>query len=53
MKYTVRSGEGEVTFESFGALERAFWSGLVDPEDKVQEEGATAWRRADSFNAWR
>jgi hypothetical protein len=49
MKYTVRSPEGQLTFQSFGELERAFWSGLVDPEDEVLEDGASTWRKAKSF----
>ena len=53
MKYTVRAPEGELTFESFGELERAYFSGLVDPDDEVLEEGATRWRKAVTFSVLR
>ena len=49
MKYTVRTKDGELTYESFGAVEQAWLSGLVGPDDELLEEGATRWRRADSF----
>jgi hypothetical protein len=53
MKYTVRSADGELTFRTFGELEHAYFAGLVDPEDEVQEEGTTRWRKASSFAALR
>jgi hypothetical protein len=49
MKYTVRAAEGQLTFQSFGELERALWDGLVDPDDEVQEEGSTSWRKVRSY----
>ena len=49
MKYTVRSPDGELTFHSFREMEKAYWDGLVDPDDEVQEEGASLWRKAGSF----
>ena len=53
MKYTVKSGEGELVFQSFGQLEAAFFSGLVDPEDWIQEEGSAQWKKTSSFAALR
>jgi hypothetical protein len=49
MRYTVRTQEGELTFNSFGEVERAFLQGLVDPEDEIREEGASTWRKASSI----
>ncbi len=49
MKWTVRTKEGELTYESFGAVEQAWLSGLVGPDDELLEEGTSKWRRADSF----
>ena len=49
MKFRVRSQEGELTFESFGAVEQAWLQGLVGPEDEILEDGATKWRKAKTF----
>jgi hypothetical protein len=48
-KYRVKSKEGELTFGSFGEVERAWLQGLVEPEDEVLEEGSTRWRKAKSI----
>jgi hypothetical protein len=45
----VRTPEGELTFQSFGEVERAYLQGLVDPEDELLEEGTTKWRKANTF----
>lgn len=49
MKYTVRTKDGELTFDSFGEVERAWMNGLVDPDDEVLEYGTTRWRKAGSI----
>jgi hypothetical protein len=49
MRYTVKTPEGELTFNSFGEVERAWLQHLIDPEDEIQEEGSTRWRKASSF----
>jgi hypothetical protein len=49
MRYRVRTPEGELTYESFREVERAYVSGLVDPEDEVAEEGQDRWRRASTI----
>ena len=49
MRYRVRTPEGELSYESFGEVERAYLSGLVDPEDEVLEEGTTRWRKAGAI----
>lgn len=49
MRYTVRTPEGELTYESFGAVEQAWLNGLVGPDDEVREEGAAKWRKAGSI----
>ena len=49
MKYTVRSKEGELVYDSFGQIEQAWLSGLVEPEDEILEAGTTKWRKANSF----
>lgn len=48
-KYRVRTKEGELTYESFRAVEWAWLQGLVEPDDELLEEGATRWRRAGSI----
>lgn len=47
--YVVRTPEGELTFNSFGEVERAFLQGLVEPEDEVREEGTSKWRKASTL----
>lgn len=47
-RWTVRTKEGELVYESFGAVERAWLQGLVEPDDELLEEGTTRWRRAGS-----
>lgn len=49
MKFRVRSKEGELQYESFGQVEKAWLLGLIDPDDEILEEGHTKWRRADSI----
>jgi hypothetical protein len=49
MKFTVRTSEGQLTFQSFGEVEKAVWDGLVDLGDDVQEEGTTSWRKVRSY----
>lgn len=49
MKYTVRNADGQLTYESFDQLKAAAVSGLVEPEDEVQREGETEWRKASTL----
>ncbi len=50
MKQTVRSKDGgELTYGSFGEVERAWSMGFVEPDDEILEEGQTKWRRAGSI----
>jgi hypothetical protein len=49
MKWTVRTKEGELVYESFGEVEKAWLLGLVEPDDELLEEGKTKWRRAGSI----
>jgi hypothetical protein len=49
MRYTVKTPEGELTFSSFGEVERAWLQHLIDPEDEIRGEGSTHWRKASSF----
>lgn len=49
MRYIVRSPEGELTFNSFGEVEKAWLQGLVEPNDDIREEGASKWRKASSL----
>ncbi|GMU62777.1 MAG: hypothetical protein AMXMBFR34_45400 [Myxococcaceae bacterium] len=49
MKYRVRSKEGELEYESFGQVEKAWLLGLIDPEDEILEEGHERWRKANTF----
>jgi hypothetical protein len=49
MKYRVRNQDGELTFDSFGAVEEAWLQGLVDPEDEILEEGTTRWRKCKTI----
>ena len=49
MKFTVRTPEGELTFQSFGEVEKAWLMGLVGPDDELLEDGKTMWRKASSF----
>lgn len=48
MKYTVRNADGQLTYESFDQLKEAAVSGLVEPDDEVQREGETEWRKAST-----
>lgn len=50
MKCTVRTPDGELTFDSFGEVEKAWLNGLVGPEDEIRREGETNWRKAKSFS---
>jgi hypothetical protein len=49
MRYTVRTPEGELTFNSFGEVERAWLQHLIEPDDEIKEEGSSRWRKASSF----
>jgi len=49
MKYRVRTPEGELSFSSILELTKAYLVGLVAPEDEVQREGDTRWRKAASL----
>jgi hypothetical protein len=49
MKFTVRTSDGELTFGSFGEVEKAWLMGLVGPDDELLEDGHTKWRKASSF----
>jgi hypothetical protein len=49
MPYRVRSADGEVKFEQFADLEKAYRGGLVDPADEVLEEGREKWVKAGAI----
>jgi hypothetical protein len=49
VRYFVRTPEGELVFNSFGEVERAFLQGLVEPDDEIREEGANKWRKASTL----
>src|SRR6202022_1831994 len=49
MRYTVKTPEGELTYNSFGEVERAWMQHLIDPEDEIRGEDSTRWRKASSF----
>jgi hypothetical protein len=49
MKFKVRTPEGELDFQSFGEVEKAWLMGLVGPDDELLEDGKTRWRKASSF----
>jgi hypothetical protein len=49
MKFRVRNQDGELMFESFGAVEQAWLQGLVGPEDEILEDGASKWRKAKTI----
>ena len=49
MRYFVRTPEGELVFNSFGEVERAFLQGLVEPDDEIREEDANKWRKASTL----
>ena len=49
MKFRVRTQEGELEFQSFGEVEKAWLMGLVGPDDELLEDGKTMWRKASSF----
>src|SRR4051812_48487926 len=49
MKWTVRTKEGELVYGSFGEVEQAFRSGLVEPDDELREEGTDKWRKASAL----
>lgn len=51
MRYRVRTPEGELEYENLLEVERAYVSGLVEPEDEVLEEGGTLWRKAATIPA--
>src|SRR6266446_6504586 len=49
MKFKVRTPEGELQFQSFGEVEKAWLMGLVGPDDELLEDGKQSWRKASSF----
>lgn len=49
MKFRVKTPEGELEFQSFGEVERAWLMGLVGPDDELLEAGQTKWRKARTF----
>lgn len=49
MKYTVKNEDGQLTFDSLTHLRQMYEQGLVSPEDQIQPEGSTTWRRADAL----
>jgi hypothetical protein len=49
LKYKVKTQDGELEFQSFGEVERAWLMGLVGPDDELLEDGKTMWRKASSF----
>jgi hypothetical protein len=49
MRYIVRTPEGSLTYSSMLEVEKAFQAGLVGPDDEIQEEGGTTWRKASSY----
>lgn len=49
MKFTVKTPDGELTYASFGEVEKAWLNGLVGPDDELLEEGHTKWRKASTF----
>jgi hypothetical protein len=49
MKYRVKTKEGELEYQSFGQVEKAWLLGLIDPDDEILEEGRTKWRKASTF----
>lgn len=48
MKYTVRSKDGELVYESFKQLEQAAQVGFLDPDDELLREGETEWKKVSS-----
>ncbi len=49
MRYRVKNEDGELSFGSFGEVERAYLQGLVEPDDEILEEGSTRWRKASTI----
>lgn len=49
MKFKVRTPEGELDFQSFGEVEKAWLMGLVGPDDELLEDGKQNWRKASSY----
>ncbi|MFT3709358.1 MAG: hypothetical protein QM817_17100 [Archangium sp.] len=49
MKYTVRTKDGELTFESRAHLNEAARTGLVDADDEVKREDESAWVKASKL----
>lgn len=46
MKYSVRTKDGELTFESRAHLNEAARTGLVEPDDEVKREDESVWVKA-------
>jgi hypothetical protein len=49
MKYTVRTRDGELTYDSRAHLNEAARLGLVDPDDEVKREDESAWVKASKL----
>lgn len=49
MGYRVRNEHGELRFGSFDELREAYVHSMVGPEDEIQEDGSTSWRRANQL----
>ncbi len=46
MGYRVRNADGELQFEQFADLEKAYRAKLVDPDDEVRGDGESGWTKA-------
>lgn len=51
MGYRVRNQDGELQFKSFDELRDAYLHSMVGPEDEVQEDGSSSWRKAAALPA--
>ncbi len=49
MKYRVRTGEGELAYESWAQLQEAAALGFVEGDDEVQREDQAEWRKASTM----
>jgi len=49
VKYTVRTKDGELTYESRAHLNEAARMGLVDPDDEVKREDEAVWSKASKL----
>jgi hypothetical protein len=51
VSYRVRSKHGEIRLKTTAELKDAWDRHLIDPEDEVQEDGSTEWRKASAVPA--